>query len=70
MPLSESYELHLDFVLGFTAARDLIVRPELRYRPSEFLPPADPLPEDLTLVPRRFGRDELRVLLERACGLA
>ncbi|ULH15676.1 hypothetical protein MF271_03275 [Deinococcus sp. KNUC1210] len=68
--LSEGYELNLEFVVGLTVARDLIVRPELRYRPSEFVPPADPLPDDLILVPRRFGRDELRLLLERACGLA
>ncbi|WP_425148089.1 hypothetical protein [Deinococcus sp.] len=68
--LSESYELSLDFVLGLTSARDLVVRPELKYRPSEFFPPAEPLPGELSLTPRRFGRDELRLLLERACGLA
>ena len=68
--LSEEYDLVLDFVLGLNTARELIVRPELRYRPSEFVPPAEPLPQDLILLPRRFGRDELRLLLERACGLA
>ena len=68
--LNEGYDLCLDFVLAFTAGRDLIVRPELKYRPSEFVPPARPLPDDLPLVPRRFARDELRVLLDRACGLA
>jgi len=68
--LNEGYDLHLDFVLAFTAARDLIVRPDFRYRVSEFVPPAEPLPDGVPLVPRRFARDELRVLLDRACGLA
>lgn len=70
LTLNEGYDLCLDFVLAFTVSRDLIVRPELKYRPSEFVPPADPLPSDVPLVPRRFARDELRVLLDRACGLA
>jgi hypothetical protein len=68
--LNEGYDLCMDFVLAFTVSRDLIVRPELKYRPSEFVPPAEPLPSDVPLVPRRFARDELRVLLDRACGLA
>ena len=68
--LNEGYDLSLDFVLAFTSGRDLIVRPELKYRVSEFVPPAHPLPDGLPLTPRRFARDELRVLLDRACGLA
>ncbi|WP_407571112.1 hypothetical protein [Deinococcus altitudinis] len=68
--LNEGYDLSLDFVLAFTTSRDLIVRPELKYRASEFVPPTEPLPEGLPLTPRRFARDELRVLLDRACGLA
>ncbi|MFC4456488.1 hypothetical protein [Deinococcus sonorensis] len=67
--LNEGYDLHCDFVLALTSGRDLIVRPELRYRPSEFTPPNLPLPADVPLHPRRFGRDELRLLLDRACGL-
>jgi hypothetical protein len=70
LTLNEGYELCMDFVLALTLSRDLIVRPELKYRPSEFVPPAKPLPDGLPLVPRRFARDELRVLLDRACGLA
>jgi len=68
--LNEGYDLSLEFVLALTTGRDLIVRPELKYRPSEFVPPVEALPEGLPLVPRRFARDELRVLLDRACGLA
>lgn len=69
--LSVGYLLRADFSLGFTRGRELILRPELRYLPWEFAPPqARPLPRDLALTPRRFGREELRRLLERACGLA
>ena len=67
--LNEGYDLSLEFVLAFTTTRDLIVRPELKFRPSEFVPPTDPLPTDVPLTPRRFARDELTVLLDRACGL-
>lgn len=62
--LNEAYELRLTFVLGFVKTRDLILKPEFVYKP---------LGEDVLkarLVPRRFGRDELRFLLERACGMA
>lgn len=66
--LSESYLLRLDFVVALTARRDLIVRPEFRYLPRPGSEP--PLPAGLPLRPRRLGRDELNLLLLRACGLA
>lgn len=64
--LSAEYELRASFVLAFTRSRDLILKPELKYAPLA----GEPLPRDLTLAPRRFSRDELRFLLERAVGLA
>ena len=65
--LDAAYLLRLNFVLAFTRQRDLIVRPEFKFaaRVSE----AAPLPPDLPLPARRMGRDEIRFLLERACGL-
>ncbi len=61
--LSERYELRAAFVLALTKARDLIVRPELNYKVLE----GDDL--GVKLVPKRFGRDELRFMLDKACGL-
>lgn len=66
--LSRDYLLHLDFVVALTAGRELVVRPEFRYRPLAGASAA--LPGDLTLRPRRLGRDELNLLLLRACGMA
>lgn len=64
--LSEHHHLSLDFVLALTQGRDLVCRPEFRYRPL----PGATLPSGLTLRPRRLARDEVNVLLLRACGLA
>ena len=61
--LSERFELRATFVLALTRSRDLILRPELTYRPLE----GDDL--GVKLVPKRFGRDELRFMLDKACGL-
>lgn len=61
--LSERYELRTTFVLAFTRSRDLILRPEFAYRALE----ADEL--GIKFVPRRFGRDELRFMLDKACGM-
>lgn len=65
--LDAAYDLHASFTLALTARRELILRPELKYRPHGG---EGSLPADLPLLPRRFSRDELRYLLERACGLA
>jgi len=62
--LDEAYALRATLVLGFTRSRDLILKPELAFVPRG---------EDVLgvkFVPRRFSRDELRVLLARACGLS
>ncbi|UQN06178.1 hypothetical protein [Deinococcus sp. QL22] len=66
--LNAHFELQLNFVVALTAGRDLIVRPEFRYLPT--VPGLSTLPAQLALVPRRLGRDELHLLLQRACGLA
>lgn len=65
--LDRNFDLHAGLTLALTRSRELVLRPELRYRPH---PGAAPLPGDLPLTARRFSRDELRVVLERACGLA
>ncbi|WP_309571040.1 hypothetical protein [Deinococcus sp.] len=62
------FELRLDFVLALTARRDLILRPEFRFLP--IVRGLSDLPEDLPLDARRLGRDELHLLVQRACGLA
>ncbi|WP_412029242.1 hypothetical protein [Deinococcus yunweiensis] len=62
------HELRVDFVLALTARRDLIVRPEFRFVP--IVRGLSDLPDDLPLEPRRLGRDELHLLVQRACGLA
>lgn len=71
MPLREllnaHYVLRLNFVLAFTRERDLIVRPEFKFLPKVGEKAA--LPTDLPLVTKRMGRDEIRFLLDRACGV-
>ncbi len=62
--LDETYVLRVNLTLALTRSRDLILKPDLTYVPLE----QDVL--HVRLVPRRFGRDELRFMLERACGLA
>lgn len=66
--LNAHFELRVDFVLAFTARRDLIARPELRFAP--LVAGLSSLPDALTLDARRLGRDELHLLVQRACGLA
>ena len=68
--LNTAYVLRLDFVLALTQQRDLIVRSEFAYQPKANAPQLrTALPSDLPLFPRRLGRDEIRFLLDRACGL-
>ncbi|EYB69813.1 hypothetical protein DEIPH_ctg001orf0022 [Deinococcus phoenicis] len=66
--LNAHFELRLDFVLAFTAARDLIARPEFKYAP--LVRGLSDLPTGLPLQSRRLGRDEVHLLVQRACGLA
>lgn len=66
--LNAHFELRADFVLAFTAARDLIARPEFRFVPLER--GVSTLPPDLPLQTRRLGRDEVHLLVQRACRLA
>ncbi len=66
--LDARYELKLDFTVALTASRDFVCRPDFK-----FVLPAgqnSSLPTDLTLRARRFSRDEINMLLLRACGLA
>ncbi|AZI42582.1 hypothetical protein EHF33_07345 [Deinococcus psychrotolerans] len=65
--LNAHYTLRLNFVLAFTRSRDLIVRPEFKFVPK--VGEKALLPTDLPLATRRLGRDEIRFLLDRACGL-
>ncbi|GHF97453.1 hypothetical protein GCM10017783_06650 [Deinococcus piscis] len=65
--LNAHYALHTDFVLALTAGRELIVRPEFVFRPAA--DGAGTLPPTLRLYGRRMSRDEIGVLLSRACGL-
>lgn len=66
--INAHFELRLDFSLALTARRDLIMRPEFRYQP--IVRGLSDLPDDLPLESRRLGRDELHLLVQRACGLA
>lgn len=66
--LNAHFELNVNFVLAFTAARDLIARPEFKYAP--IVRGLSDLPLSLPLQPRRLGRDEVHLLVQRACGLA
>lgn len=62
------FELRTDFSLALTARRDLIMRPEFRFTP--IVRGLSALPDDLPLDARRLGRDELHLIVQRACGLA
>ncbi|MDV6374904.1 hypothetical protein [Deinococcus arenicola] len=66
--LNAHFELRADFVIAFTSRRDLIARPEFRFTP--IVQGLSSLPEGLPLDARRLGRDELHLLLQRACGVA
>ncbi|WP_161882775.1 hypothetical protein [Deinococcus alpinitundrae] len=65
--LNAAYLLRLNFVLAFTRQREMIVRPEFKFVPQAG--EAAQLPSDVALPARRMSRDEIRFLLERACGL-
>lgn len=66
--LNAHFELRVDFVLAFTAGRDLITRPEFKYAP--LVRGLSDLPASLPLGTRRLARDEVHLLVQRACGLA
>lgn len=66
--LNAHFELRLDFVVALTTGRDLIARPEFRFAPTR--PELSTLPPGLTLRARRLPRDEVHLLIQRACGLA
>lgn len=63
--LTEAYVLKIDFTLAFVRTRQLVLKTSALFVPlpdtSEKL--------DLKLEPRRFSRDEWRVMLDKACGL-
>lgn len=65
--LNAHYQLRLDFTVALTTRRDFICRPDFTFVP---LGGAGTLPGDLKLRARRFGRDEINLLLLRACALA
>ena len=66
--LNAHFELRAEFVLAFTAGRDLIAKPEFKYAPV--VRGLSDLPTDLPLQARRLGRDEVHLIIQRACGLA
>lgn len=66
--LNAHYELQLEFTVALSANRDFICRPDFRYAP--LVKGLSDLPTDLKLRARRFSRDEINMLLLRACGLA
>lgn len=66
--LNAHYELQLDFTVALTARRDFICRPDFRFVP--LVKGLSDLPAHLKLRARRFSRDEVNMLLMRACGLA
>ncbi len=66
--LNAHFELRLDFTVALTAQRDFVCRPDFKFA---LLPgQTSDLPRDLTLRARRFNRDEINMLLLRACGMA
>ncbi len=71
--VNQNYLLQTNVVVALTANRDLIVRPEFRFvlRPLQLdKPEIKPLPNSLNLPVRRLGRDEVQIILQKACGLA
>ena len=62
--LDAAYELHVDLIVAFTRARELIAKVSNRYRPLNEL--SSPFPPDFPLQARRFGDINLRTLLDRA----
>lgn len=66
--LNTHYELKLDFTVALTAQRDFVCRPDFKFVP--LAAGLSDLPPNLPLRSRRFGRDEVNMLLLRACGMA
>lgn len=66
--LNAHFELQLDFTVALTASRDFVCRPDFKFVP--IAKGISDLPTDIPLRTRRLGRDEINLLLLRACGLA
>lgn len=66
--LDAHFELQLDFTVALTQGRDFICRPDFRYVP--LVGGLSDLPPELKFRARRFSRDEVNMLLLRACGMA
>ena len=66
--LNAHYELQLDFTIALAANRDFICRPDFKFTP--LVKGLSDLPTHLKLRARRFSRDEMNLLLLRACGMA
>lgn len=66
--LNAHFELQMDFTVALTASRDFICRPDFRYVP--LVKGLSDLPGDLKLRSRHFSRDEINMLLLRACAMA
>lgn len=66
--LDAHHELQLDFTIALAANRDFICRPDFRFVP--IVKGLSDLPSHLKLRARRFSRDEINMLLLRACGMA
>ena len=63
--LSTHYTLEFDLQLAFTSERSLVLKADTKY-----LPKLEPiLPKQWPLRANRFGRDEYKMLLERASGV-
>ncbi len=62
--LSTHYTLEFDLQLAFTSERSLVLKADTKYVPK--LEPI--LPKEWPLRANRFGRDEYKMLLERASG--
>lgn len=65
--INQHYLLHLHFVIALTTQRDFTVKPEFKFKP--IARQSSDLPHNLALKARSFRRDELNVLLLRACGI-
>ena len=65
--LSERYTLDLELVLGFTVTRDLVLKADARYWPTDER--EAPFPLDWPLRAVRWRRDDYRALLESRAGL-
>jgi hypothetical protein len=66
--LSQHYRLEFELQLGFTRERSLVLKADTKYRPTPATTPEQLLPKEWPLRANRFGRDEYKMLLERASG--